>query len=369
MSALRLRSGTLRRLLSRRPGACEWEVAVDGEGTGRAISYDGLTDPLEPGDEVVLNTTAAALGLGTGGRHFVVARLGPRRPAEPFPGREAGHLVKLRYTPLQHRVLSVEEEASPHREAILGFRSLEGTPVVCAELHSQMAAAAIAAHAAAPERRLVYVMLDSAALPLGFSELAQALREQGVVAATVTAGQAFGGDYEAVNVYTALAAARAVARADVILVAQGPGNAGTGTEYGFSGLSVLEALHAAEALGGRPLLAARVSFAEERDRHRGLSHHTRTLLRLARCPVHLPLPSLPDPEAALLREQVAETDPHDRHVVTTRDASAAWSALESFRPALTSMGRGASEDREFFLAAAAAGMEAAGGQGGHGVME
>src|SRR5207248_8756020 len=160
MSALRLRFGTLEKVLDQRPGATEWEVAVDGEGKARAISYAGLTEELEPGDSVVLNTAAVALGLGTGGLHFVVARLRRRLPFEEFPGPEAGHLLKLRYTPLQHRVLSVEDEVSPHRAAILGFRSLAGTEVVSAELHSQMATAAIAAHHAAPTLRLVYVMTD-----------------------------------------------------------------------------------------------------------------------------------------------------------------------------------------------------------------
>src|SRR5262245_59481436 len=160
MSQLRLRSGTLRRLLEERPGAREWEVEVDGEGSARAISYDHLAEPLAPGDRVLLNTVAVALGLGTGGAHFVVARQPPSDPAEALGELSAGHLMKLRYTPVQHRVLSVEEEASPHRDAIAGFRGLEGTPVVCAELHSQMAAAAVAAHAAAPEQRVVYVMTD-----------------------------------------------------------------------------------------------------------------------------------------------------------------------------------------------------------------
>src|SRR5262249_57295497 len=113
---------------------------------------------------VVLNPTAGALGVGPGGLHFIVSRLACPSLADGFAGREAGHLLKLRYTPLQHRVLAVEDEASPHRAAMLSFESLEGIPVVCAELHSQMAAAAIAVHAGGSGLRLVYVMTDSAAL-------------------------------------------------------------------------------------------------------------------------------------------------------------------------------------------------------------
>jgi hypothetical protein len=359
MSGLRLRFGKLRRILEERPGAVEWEVDVDAEGLAQAISYAGLTQELQPGDRVLLNTVAVALELGTGGFHLVVARVDPRAPADAFSGSEAGHLLKLRYTPLQCRVLSVEEEASPHRGAIVNFRGLEGTPVVCAELHSQMAAAALAAHAAAPSLSLVYVMTDSAALPAGLSRLAHALREQGVLVAVITTGQAFGGDYEAVNVYTGLIAARAVAGADVILVAQGPGNAGTGTEYGFSGLALLDALHAADALGGRPILVPRVSSADPRERHLGLSHHTATLARLARCPVEIPLPQLPDEQYAVVREQLAAVDQEGRHVLRILDAGPVRRALELFHPALTSMGRGLEEDPAYFAAAAASGLRAA----------
>src|SRR5262249_19766347 len=166
---------------------------------------------------------------------------------------EAGHILKLRYTPLQVAVCSVEEPDSPHRAAIERFQSLNGMPVLVAELHSQAAAAAIVARAlAARPLRIVLVVSDTAALPLAFSRLAARLRSDGILDATITAGQAFGGDLEAINVYTALIAAREVAAADLTIVAQGPGNAGTGTQYGFGGLAQGEHLNAAAALGAQP---------------------------------------------------------------------------------------------------------------------
>ena len=80
-------------------GAVELDVTVEG-GTVRALAYPALTGRPEPGDEVLLNTTALALGLGTGGYALVVA-VPERLPADPAG---PGHLVKARYTPLQATV-------------------------------------------------------------------------------------------------------------------------------------------------------------------------------------------------------------------------------------------------------------------------
>lgn len=112
------------------------ELAVEYEGiSGLAWNYTGLTGRAEPGDEVYLNTGAVELGLGSGGYHFVVANLSrlPERQLGP------GHIMKLRYTPFQLKVLSAEEEASPCRAEITGFTSLKGIPVIVGTLHSMLA--------------------------------------------------------------------------------------------------------------------------------------------------------------------------------------------------------------------------------------
>jgi len=84
------------------------EVTVDGAPM-RALAYPALTGRPQPGDLVLLNTTALALELGTGGYALVVAIPGrlPEDPAGP------GHLVKARYTPLQATVLGADEQGSP----------------------------------------------------------------------------------------------------------------------------------------------------------------------------------------------------------------------------------------------------------------
>src|SRR5919197_458268 len=350
---VRIRNGRVTAVLRRRPGATELRVAVDGEpGEATSISYDQVTGPVDAGDRVVLNTTAVALGLGTGGFHLVMARLGG-----PVDDPGPGHVMKARYTPAQVRVLAVEEEGSPHRAAVAACRDLAGMPVVCAELHSMVPLVAAAARAVADRLRVAYVLTDGGALPLAFSRLAAEMRAAGLLAGTVTAGQAFGGDLEAISLYSALAAARAVLGADVTVVAQGPGGMGSGTALGFSGTQVAEAVNAAAALGGRPVACLRLSGADPRERHRGASHHSLTSLgRLALARAAVAVPRLADPALAeLVDRQLADAGVAGRHElvpVATPDPAkllAAW-GLE-----VTSMGRGPDQDPAFFAAAAAAG--------------
>ena len=118
-----------------------------------------------------LNTTAAWLGLGTGGVHFVTAVWGR---AQEAMGK--GHIMKARYTPSQVRVLAVEEEDRPGHEALSAIPDLGGTPVAVGGLHSQVPVVAAAVKACAPAARIAYVMTDGAALPASFSQILKALR-------------------------------------------------------------------------------------------------------------------------------------------------------------------------------------------------
>ncbi len=245
------------------------KVDVDGE---PAYVLTQLIGTVAVGDRVVVNTTAVDLGLGTGGWHFVHWNL--ERDSWSEPGR--GTVMKLRYTSLQVDTGAAEEDVGLPDNVVL-----EGRPVVACTLHSQMAGVAGAFARAAPGRRLVYVMTDSAALPLALSELVFDLRQRDLLAATVTCGQAFGGDYEAVSVPSALQVAVALAGAEAIVVAPGPGVVGTGSDYGFGGLEVASVVDTAAHLGGQPIVAVRFSDADPRERHRGVSHHTTTALALA----------------------------------------------------------------------------------------
>jgi hypothetical protein len=329
-------------------------VLDDSPDPAPALAYSALTARCAAGDRVLCNTTAVDLGLGTGGEHFVVARAGDGVAfADPVPG----HIMKLRYTPLQRDVTVVEELASGHHEVMAEARSLQGMPVVCCGLHSQVGIVAAAIKQARSDLRVAYVMTDEAALPLAVSRLIPRLRAVGLLDASITCGQAFGGEVEAVNLYSALLAARHVLGADVALVSLGPGIPGTATPFGHSGVGQGQAINAVASLGGVPVAALRVSFADARTRHVPVSHQTLTALTsvaLARAEVAVPL--LREPLATALDERLAESgiwERHGRHVLGV-DTMPDMRGVD-----VRSMGRSFDDDPAFFLAAAAAGRLAA----------
>jgi hypothetical protein len=341
------RTGVVVRLLETRRGLQRVEVDL-GDGPERAYALTQLTGPVGVGDRVVVNTTAVELGLGTGGWHVVHWNLAREEWREPGPG----HVLKVRYTSLQADVGSTEE----HEADLVDGGSVDGMPVVAAGLHSQVPAVAVAFKDAAPNARLVYVMTDGAGLPLALSDLVAALTDRGLIDATVTCGQAFGGDFEAVSVFSALAVARHVARADAVVVAMGPGVAGTGTRLGFSAIEVGPVLDAAVAVGGRPVACLRASFADPRPRHQGLSHHSATALGLAcRSRVTIPLPLVGGPEEERLRAEVVAAGLDRRHDIVAVKPPDILGLFAQQGLAVTSMGRPAADDPVLFAAAAAAG--------------
>jgi hypothetical protein len=315
------RTATVEGIIVERPGLQRIDTTE-----GRAYVLTQLVPPVAVGDEVVLNTTGVDLDLGTGGWHVVHWNLAAREWRSPGPG----HIVKLRYTSLQADVGSTEE----HLDELDG--DLGGIPVVACTLHSQAGVVAAVLRHLRPSATIVYVMTDGAALPIAISDLVAALRAAGVVDATVTAGHAFGGDHEAVSLPSALAVARAVAGADVIVVGMGPGVVGTGTALGTTAVEAAAIVDTAAALGGSPILCARMSDGDHRPRHQGLSHHTSTVLDLVRTP------GVPVPDPA-----------------STEGAPDAAAVLDRLGVRITTMGRTPAEDPLFFAAAAAAGTVAA----------
>lgn len=365
-------------------GAHELTVRTADGATWPALAFDSVSGPLRAGQEVLVTTDAVDLGLGTGGLAFVVVAphdLPPARGAGP------GHLVKARYSPLQHIVLGVDEESSEHHEVLRDADDLAGMPVVTADLHSSLPAVLAGVRHAAlragrPLPRVAYVMTDGGALPAAFSRTVAGLREAGWIESCITVGQAYGGDLEAVTVHTGLLAARLVVEADLAVVVQGPGNLGTGTRWGFSGVAAGEAVNAAATLGGRPVAALRVSGADPRERHLGVSHHS--LTAYGRVAVHSadvvvpvftagPVLGVPDDDGvpplepgsltglgARVRQQAAALGaPTGPHRIVEVDAGAELlTALGTTPVRLSTMGRALDDDPGAFLAAAAAGVHA-----------
>jgi hypothetical protein len=345
------KSGSVVRLLEERAGLQRVEVDL-GDGPERAYVLTQLTGRVDVGNRVVVNTTAVELGLGTGGWHVVHWNLERDEWSEPGPG----HIIKARYTSLQTDVGSTEE----HWPELAEISSIAGLPVVAAGLHSQLPAVVAAAKHRRPRIRIAYVMTDGAALPLALSDLVADLRAHDLLDATITCGHAFGGDHEAVSVHSALAVARHVVKADMAVVAMGPGIVGTATRLGFSGIEVGPVLDATAGLGGIPIVALRASFADPRPRHHGVSHHSITALTIAtRTRAIIPLPLVGGAHEEQLRKDLANAGLDARHDIVDVATVGVVELLASHGMHIVSMGRAAAADPVLFETAAAAGVIAA----------
>jgi len=345
---LEIKRGVIVQELFAREGIKGFSVQTEA-GEARCIAYPDLCGDISPGDEVLLNTTAVSLNLGSGGYHYVIAKLNSEGKDMP-PG---GHIMKMRYTPMQIKTLSVEEEESPYHQIIKEADNLDKTPVLVATLHSMLAPLSL--YLGQQGLRLAYVMTDGAALPLAFSQTVDYLKKENIIAGTVTVGHAFGGDLEAVNIYSGLLAARKVLQADVIIVSMGPGIVGTGTRWGFSGIEQGQILNAVYSLGGIPIAVPRISFADRRPRHRGISHHTLTVLsRVCLIEAVVPLPRLPEDKMAYIMNQLQAQGLMDKHQICLEDNRGIMAMLHNSHLKHTTMGRGVDEEREFFLTLGAA---------------
>jgi hypothetical protein len=104
----------------------------------------------------------------------------------------------------------------------------------------------------------------------------------------------------------------------------------------------------------------RVSFADPRSRHVGLSHHTQTALRLAcRERVAVAVPRLGGDEEARLRADLAQGGIEARHDLVDVTPPDVLGLLAAAGLDVVSMGRPAAADPAMFLAAGAAGVLAA----------
>src|SRR4051794_15717382 len=318
------------------------------------MAFSSRAGDRRGGAGVLLNTGALAPGRGPGGS----ARGVPLPDRLPPDDDGPGHVVKARYTPLQVTVMAVDEQGSPHHERLRDADNLGGMPVVVADLHSALAPVIAGIRDQRPDARVVYVMSDGGALPVWMSRAVGALREADWLSATVTVGQAFGGDVEAVTVHSGLLAARHVLGADIAVVTQGPGNLGTGTRWGFSGVASGEAVNATAVLAGRPVAALRVSAVDPRPRHRGVSHHTLTALgRVALARADVVVPIVEGDLGQVIRDACRPLAQRHRLVEVGVDGLA--DALAASPAPLSSMGRGFADDPVYFLAGAAAGRHAA----------
>jgi Protein of unknown function (DUF3866) len=296
---LKLRRATVLDVEPGRDGDTEQALVVERSDEAgvrrRAIVDVSLLGSAHVGDELIVNIEANELGLGSGG--FDVAHVNLTRGLRA-PVRRDANVMKLNYTSLQHTVRPIEEQRV---ELPLG------RPVAVLALHGQLAPVAWAFAQAAPGVRVGYVQTVGGALPGGHSRTVRALRERGLLAGHVTAGASFGGEHEAITTAGALQHGVRALGWEVAICGPGPGIVGSSSALGHGGITALDSAHAALALEAPTLLIARMSSGDERERHRGISHHTLTVLDLLLEPVTVALPAgVRSPVGVDLRARLGE---------------------------------------------------------------
>jgi len=351
---LKLRRGTV-------TSADPLRVRVDGE-EREAWADTGLVGEVREGDEVVVNVEARDLGLGSGG--FDVVHVNLTRGLEAA-GAAGEHVIKLNYTSLQHSVAPVEDGGPAAKRAGTETEAAPKPPVLVIPLHGHLAPAAWAASEARPGFRVGFVQGAGGALPGTLSSDLDLLRARDLVCGHLTAGAAHGGELEAISVVGGIDAAARGLGWDAIIAGPGPGIVGSETRLGHGGMAALEAAHAALALGLPTLVSPRLSSSDPRPRHRGLSHHTASVLGLLLGTVRVPVPEAEvegwplldadapeggSPQAAL--DSLIELCGGRHDIAVQRIDLDGYAA--SGLPA-TTMGRGIAEDPLFFAAALAAG--------------
>lgn len=327
----------------------EEPLTVEVDGQRRAAWADTtLLGEMREGDEVVVNVAALDLELGSGS--FDVVHVNLTRGLEAS-GEAREHVMKLNYTSLQHPIEPIELPVGvmhPTDIKVTAEAIKSSMSVLVLSLHGHLAPAAWAAAQTTPGGKLGYVQTAGGALPGSLSRDVALLRERDLLCGHITAAPAYGGEHEALSVAGALDAAASSLGWDAALVGPGPGIIGSDTRLGHGGMAALDSAHAALALGLPTLLSPRLSASDPRKRHRGVSHHTLTVMELLLGGVEVPVPA-GNPNVAAQLTDVAG-DRHQLHEAPPDLAGYAASGLPS-----RTMGRGIDEDPLFFAAPLAAG--------------
>jgi hypothetical protein len=321
---LALRRGVV--LAAGDPGGPMQELDVRLGGDRRpAVADVALMGPCHIGDDVVVNVAAVDLELGTGGFDVVHVNLTRGLDGTETPG---AHVMKLSFTSLQHAIVPAEASAPAGGPLVLPT----GAPVAIAFVHAQLAPLAWAFAQAAPGARLGYVQTTGGALPGALSETVRLLRRRGLLAAHLTAGQAFGGEGDAVTTAGALQHGFAERYWHAAVCGPGPGTLAPATALGHGGMVARESAHTAAALGCQVVIC---------PHHRAVVHDNRIMLELALVP--------------FVVAHHGERPPAGRGHHDWRAGEADLDGYAAAGLPTRAMGRTIEEDPEFFAAALAAG--------------
>ena len=312
----------------------------------KAVNYNAITGTVKVGDRVLVNTSAVFLQLGTGGYDFIMHNY--NNTCHEFT-HDKGHIMKLRYTPIQLKCLTVEEPGSQYHKLICEKDSIDGLCVLIGSLHSMLSPAIHILKYYNKQLKIAYIMTDSACLPIAFSKTVRRQKKCGNLHATITCGQAFGGDYEAVNIYTALLTAKYVCKSDIVIITPGPGVVGTSTKLGFSGIEQGSIIDAVNNLNGLPVFIPRISFADQRKRHYGISHHSITVLsKIAYSSAYIGIPIFNTQEKNdFILRQIENHELNKKHYIRYINDSV-LDIMEHNNIEFNTMGRGLEQDPDFF---------------------
>ncbi|WP_252187610.1 DUF3866 family protein [Anaeromonas gelatinilytica] len=327
------------------------EVIIDNK-INKAINYNDITGHVEVENDVIINTTAVELNLGTGGYHFIIAILDKFKKNL---SNNNGHIMKMRYTPHQVRCLTLEENEK-FKDIFNGSISLNEGIYAVGELHSMLEPLVTSIKYIKPNTKICYIMTDGGSLPISFSNTVRRLKENYLLDKTITIGNSFGGDYECVNIYSAIIASKKIINADVTIIAMGPGIVGTNTKYGFSGIEQGYILDGIKKLKGNAIFIPRISFNENRSRHIGLSHHNLTVLSdIVNNKVNVIIPKLKKEKNDIIERQLISNYIYDKHDVYHSFGENIKKAFEFYDINPTSMGKNFYENKEYFIGIGAVG--------------
>ncbi len=342
---INLKEGIVEEIVDKRNNAIETKVRINGK-VEKAIAYRQLIGEIYPQNRVLLNTSANDLGLGTGGYHYVLANLD-----NPIAYNEGtGHIMKLRYTPLQIKVNSCEEQESQYHHIFNKFTSLDNMPIIIGGLHSMLIPLSLVLKELDSNIKVCYIMTDGGALPIDFSKNVYLLKKEKYLDFTITIGHAFGGDYECINIYNALIMAKEVLMCDICIVIMGPGIVGTGTKYGFTGIEQGHIIDAVNDLGGTPIFVPRISFKDTRSRHYGISHHTLTVLsEISKTRAKVGIPVLQEKRLNYINKQIEESSIANKHDIIYYEYTKTIDILKKSYLPMNTMGRDIKDDIEYFI--------------------
>ncbi|MCX7832364.1 MAG: DUF3866 family protein [Actinobacteria bacterium] len=312
-----------------------------------AISFIQFVGSLSKGDKVILNTTATELNLGTGGYDFVIAKIG--EGCLSFEDEKESHIMKLNYTPLQFSTTFIEE-SEEYDEALRIFeeKGRIDAPVFVLTIHSHILPLLIGLNRSINDARVTLIIDDSACLPAYMSQTLDYCVKNNLVYDVITSGNSFGGKKEATNCLSAMIYASFANKSKVIVVSPGFGIKGSGKKFGSSAIRALESLSYAESLKAPAFLVPRISFAEKRDRHYGISHHTAEIAYLKGSGFFIPLPEFVhnDDLNEYIRRQLRKVE---SLLIDFKVQTDLLSDLREHSNYLRSMGRGIEDDPFFFL--------------------